>query len=105
MTPDHASLRSLEIPGIARFEAGTGGLTRLAVTSALAEAHIYLHGAHVTHFQPHGQAPVLFLSGRSFFETGQPIRGGVPICFPWSTGEPVQALKASRWRCRWQAGR
>ncbi len=83
MTTDLAALRSLEIPAIARFEAGAGGLPRLTVTSALAEAHVCLHGAHVTHFQPHGHAPVLFLSGRSSFAAGQPIRGGVPICFPW----------------------
>jgi glucose-6-phosphate 1-epimerase len=77
------SLRSFEIPGLARFEPGAGGLTRLAVTTPISEAHIYLHGAHVTHFQPSGQAPVLFLSERSFFENGKPIRGGVPVCFPW----------------------
>ena len=83
MTPHSPALRSLEIPGLARFEAGAGGLTRLAITSALAEAHIYLHGGHVTHFHPTGGAPVLFLSARSFFESGKPIRGGVPVCFPW----------------------
>lgn len=83
MPSDPAALRLLEIPGLARFEPGAGGLTRLAVTSPLAEAHIYLHGGHVTHFQPHGQAPVLFLSARSFFANDRPIRGGVPVCFPW----------------------
>lgn len=83
MTPDPAALRALEIPDLARFEPGAGGLTRLAITTPLAEAHVCLHGAHVTHFQPAGHAPVLFVSGRSFFETGQPIRGGVPVCFPW----------------------
>ena len=83
MTPDAQALRSLEIPDLARFEPGPGGLTRLAITSPLAEAHICLHGAHVTHFQPSGAAPVLFVSARSFFENGKPIRGGVPVCFPW----------------------
>jgi glucose-6-phosphate 1-epimerase len=53
------------------------------VNTPLAGAEIYLHGAHVTHFQPHGQKPVLFMSGKSWFEAGKPIRGGVPICFPW----------------------
>src|SRR5205823_3449232 len=49
----------------------------------------YLHGAHVTHFQPRqpeggpAQRPVLFLSTRSNFEPGKPIRGGVPVIFPW----------------------
>lgn len=77
------ALRALEIPNRARFEPGAGGLPRLVVTTPLAEAHVYLHGGHVTHFQPAGQAPVLFVSERSFFEKGKPIRGGVPVCFPW----------------------
>ena len=44
---------------------------------------MYLHGAHVAHFQPAGERPVLWMSGESRFESGKPIRGGVPICFPW----------------------
>ena len=83
MPSDADTLRAFELPDLARFEPGAGGLTRLAITTPLAEAHVCLHGAHVTHFQPAGQAPVLFVSGRSFFENGKPIRGGVPVCFPW----------------------
>jgi len=83
MTPNPDFLRSLEIPDLARFEPGAGGLTRLAISTPLATAHIYLHGAHVAHFQPTHAAPVLFLSGQSFFKPGKPIRGGVPVCFPW----------------------
>ena len=49
-------------PGRVRFETGAGGLTRAVVTTPAAEAHVYLHGAHVSHYQPVGQAPVLFLS-------------------------------------------
>ncbi len=41
------------------------------------------HGAHVTAWRPEGQAPVLFLSARSHFAEGRPIRGGVPLVFPW----------------------
>ena len=29
------------------------------------------------------EAPLLFLSTRSNYETGKPIRGGVPVIFPW----------------------
>ncbi len=65
------------------FTAGNGGLAKAIVTTPLAIAEIYLNGAHVTHFQPTGQKPVLFMSGKSRFEPGKPIRGGVPICFPW----------------------
>lgn len=78
-----SALRRLEIPGTAVFEPGEGDLPRLTIRSALAEAHIYLHGAHVTHFQPVGKAPVLFMSGRSLFAADKPIRGGVPVIFPW----------------------
>jgi D-hexose-6-phosphate mutarotase len=77
------TLPQMEIPGLAAWERGPGGFARLTITSPLAEAHIYLHGAHVTHFQPSGDAPLLFLSARSQFSPGKPIRGGIPICFPW----------------------
>ena len=46
------------------------------VATPLAAAEIYLHGAHVTHFQPTGQKSVLFMSGASKFEPGKAIRGG-----------------------------
>jgi glucose-6-phosphate 1-epimerase len=74
--------------GSVRVGVGLGALTRLHVTTPWAEAELYLHGAHVTHYQPRGQAPVLFLSARSRFEAGVPIRGGVPICFPWFGSRP-----------------
>lgn len=47
------------------------------------QGHVYLHGAHVTHYRPAGQRPLLFLSERSRFATGKAIRGGVPVIFPW----------------------
>ncbi len=71
------------LPNTVRMGAGRGGLQRVLVETPLVEAEIYLHGAHVTHFQPRGQKPVLFMSEKSSFEPGKPIRGGVPICFPW----------------------
>lgn len=81
-TIDHLN-ESFGISTLARFEAGMGGMTRLAISTPAASAHVYLHGAHVTHYQPAGQEPVLFLSSKSMFEPGKPIRGGVPIIFPW----------------------
>ena len=105
MLPDADALRSLEIPGLARFEPGGGGLTRLAVTTPLAEAHVYLHGGHVTHFQPRGREPVLFLSARSFFESGRAIRGGVPVCFPWfaaRAGQPDAPMHGFARTMPWQ---
>jgi D-hexose-6-phosphate mutarotase len=83
MKPLSTALRRLEIPGTATFETGEGDLPRLSVRSPLAEAHVYLHGAHITHFQPCDTAPVLFLSKQSLFAPDKPIRGGVPVIFPW----------------------
>jgi glucose-6-phosphate 1-epimerase len=71
------------VPGVVQFEAGRGSLTRVAVTCELATAEIYLHGAHVTQFQPRGCAPLLFISKSSWFDATKPIRGGVPLVFPW----------------------
>ena len=70
------------LPGV-RFEPGQGGLLCLRIANAHAEAEIYLHGAHVTQFQPADESPVLFVSANSEFVEGKPIRGGVPIIFPW----------------------
>jgi glucose-6-phosphate 1-epimerase len=60
-----------------------GGLVRAAISTALAEADIYLQGAQVAHWTPAGQRPVLFTSSRSLFVPGKAIRGGVPVIFPW----------------------
>lgn len=70
------------VPGL-HFEAGQGGLTKAVVTTPVASGEIYLHGAHVTSWQPAGHEPVLWMSRSSLFQSGKPIRGGVPICFPW----------------------
>jgi glucose-6-phosphate 1-epimerase len=77
------SLKQFEIPDIVRIEPGKGGLTKIVVTSPQAGAEIYVQGAHVTRFEPAGKQPVLWMSQSSMFEPGKPIRGGVPVCFPW----------------------
>ena len=64
-------------------EAGAGGLPRARVSGARADAELYLQGGHLTRWQPHGAAPVLFLSERAAYAPGKAIRGGVPVIFPW----------------------
>lgn len=48
-----------------------------------ASGAVYDQGAHVTDWIPTGHAPVLWLSPSTPLETGTPLRGGVPVCFPW----------------------
>jgi len=62
---------------------GYGGLPVVRVDGAGARADIYLHGATVTDWTPRGGEPVLWVSSASRFTSERPIRGGVPICFPW----------------------
>ena len=71
------------LPATVSLESGEGGLPRLTVVNPLARAQIYLHGAHVTAWQPDGHEPVLWMSRESSWDAAKPIRGGVPICFPW----------------------
>ncbi len=70
------------IPGVLQF-AEQNGLMRAEMTTPAATATLYLQGAHLTHWQPTGQQPVLFLSRRSEFAHGKAIRGGVPVIAPW----------------------
>jgi len=76
-------LKRFEIPGRVTVLEGSGELPKLEITTEWSSAEIYLHGAHVTDFQKKGEPPLLFTSQFSRFATGQAIRGGVPIIFPW----------------------
>ena len=53
------------------------------VETSASQAEIYLHGAHVTRFQKKGEEPLLFMSAASDYAADKPIRGGVPLIFPW----------------------
>jgi glucose-6-phosphate 1-epimerase len=82
-----------DLPAGLTLDDGRGGLPRLAVATSACTAELYLQGAHVCRWQPRSHAhPVLWMSGASRFEPGSPIRGGVPICFPWfgpKAGDPA----------------
>ena len=78
--------RQFDIPHALRWEASPGGLVRAVISTPAADADLYLQGAHVTHWTPRGQRPVLFVSPNSLFAPGKAIRGGVPIIFPWFGG-------------------
>lgn len=68
---------------------------RVGISTPVVSGEVYLHGAHVSGFQPKGQQPVLWMSGHSYFARGKPIRGGVPICFPWFGPHPLDASQPS----------
>ena len=73
----------IDLPPSVRLEPGGGSLPRVVVSTAAAEAEVYLHGAHVTRWRPAGHDDVLFVSSESRYSPDKAIRGGVPLCFPW----------------------
>lgn len=71
------------IVGKLEFTLGQGGLPIAIITNEFANASVSIYGAHVLSYQPKGQEEVLWMSSLSTFEEGCPIRGGIPVCFPW----------------------
>jgi glucose-6-phosphate 1-epimerase len=93
------------IPGIAELVAGNGGLQKLKIAAPAAAGEMYLHGAHVASWRPKGQDEVLFVSSQSNWGARYPIRGGVPICFPWfgaKAGDPQAPLHGVVRTTEWQ---
>jgi glucose-6-phosphate 1-epimerase len=83
---DAATLRQrFKVPGVTFDEAN--GLTRVQVATTAATGTIYLQGAHLTAWQPAGFEPAILLSHKSDMAPGKPIRGGIPIVFPWFAGD------------------
>lgn len=48
-----------------------------------AELLMTQQGAQVLSYQPHGEEPVIWLSGQAGYRKGTAVRGGVPVCWPW----------------------
>jgi glucose-6-phosphate 1-epimerase len=71
------------INGVLVFRENESGLISAVVSTPTCTAEVYMQGAHLTHWQPVGHQPVLFLSEQSAFQPGKAIRGGVPLIFPW----------------------
>ena len=66
-----------------KFVKGPGEFVSIEIANAKAKAKICTYGAHIMEFTPAGQLPLLWMSKSSWFEAGKPIRGGVPLCWPW----------------------
>ena len=80
-----------------RFYTAPHGLACAALNNPLGKAEIALHGSHVMSFTPKGQRAVLWMSEKSYFAPGKPIRGGIPICWPWFGGHPENRDLPSSW--------
>ena len=61
------------LPPSVRLERAACGLERLIVKNAFSEAVVYLQGAQVMHFAPHGEKPLLWAADESYFGPGRKI--------------------------------
>ncbi len=83
MTAAAALAAEFGIVGALDFAETERGLVKALVSIAGTTGEIYLQGAQVTGWSPPGSEPVLFTSPDSAFSPGHPIRGGIPVIFPW----------------------
>jgi len=59
------------------------GVELIHIENQFAKATITTYGATVLSFIPIGQRDVLWVSDTAVYDGTKPVRGGVPICWPW----------------------
>jgi glucose-6-phosphate 1-epimerase len=81
MSLTESDVPPLEIPHIQQIEVNQ--LQCLRVQNKRGELLVALQGAQVLRYQQHGQEPLIWLSDEAAFESGNAVRGGIPVCWPW----------------------
>lgn len=83
----------MSLPDSITFSEASPGYPVFIVDHPACQARVALNGAHVMEWTPAGQKPVLYLSPQAVLENGKPIRGGVPVCWPWFNAHPSDETK------------
>ncbi len=64
-----------------------GDLIAISVENSQAQATVFLQGAQLSHyqrnFQQENEPAIIWSSDACTHRTGQPLRGGIPVCWPW----------------------
>lgn len=71
------------IDGCLSFVEGKGNMAIAMLSNDHSFAQVSLYGAQILTFEPADKDDALMMSNKSFFEKGKPLRGGIPLCFPW----------------------
>lgn len=79
-------LKRFEQPGIRLFE--RENLTMLELSNAHGKTVISTLGATVVSYVPNGGDEVIWVSDTAHYDGSKPIRGGVPVCWPWFGPHP-----------------
>ncbi len=75
--------------GAVTYNLTKGRLPLADLVCAQSSAAVSLHGGHVLSFRPAGGRELLWLSEKSWYADDKPIRGGVPVCWPWFGAHPT----------------
>ena len=59
------------------------GVELIHIENQFAKATITTYGGTVLSFIPTGQRDVLWVSDTAVYDGTKPVRGGVPVCWPW----------------------
>jgi len=81
------------ILGKVSFGMGVGDIPVMRVENEMATAVISIYAGHVLSYQPKGQPDVLWTSKEAVFDAGKPIRGGIPVIWPWFGAHPTDSTK------------
>ena len=63
------------------------------IKNELGSAMVSLMGAHVISYKKANSEDILWMSDKSYMEYGKPIRGGIPVCWPWFGPHPDKERK------------
>ncbi|MGO2508701.1 MAG: D-hexose-6-phosphate mutarotase [Vibrio hibernica] len=77
------------------------GIKVIHVQHDKAEAAISLFGGHVLSFKPVNQPDLIWMSNSAIFDGKTPLRGGIPVCWPWfgRISNPGHGFaRSSEWR-------
>lgn len=84
--PDWNLPPEFHIPGRVEQETDSslkGPLPAVSISDGKSNCLVYVMGAHVASFKPEGGSDLLWMSPYSRYLYGVPLRGGIPLCFPW----------------------
>jgi len=59
------------------------GFPVIEVKTPVSSATVAVQGAQVLTWAPTDHPPVLYLSPKARMQPGTPVRGGIPLCWPW----------------------
>lgn len=79
--------KKFDVPGV-EFSRLESGLEIISITNKFGSAKITTNGAHVLEYAPAGEKNLLWVSKKAYLTPGKPVRGGVPVCWPWFGSAP-----------------